>query len=213
MKRLFLLSGLTLTILATSCVSKKKYTEMENKSEDSQSELYQTRTKKQACKHKTDNVQAKVSNYYAKINPLQEENESKLEMTGDGAVVSEQAKKSMRETLKNVDPDKLAQAETLSDSLDLAVAYNMQKSLSDGEGIDVNVDRTVVEITVADNLLFKSSSYRVNPEANKFLKKIAEVAKSEPSMEVMVEGHTDSRTFIEGSYIQDNWDLSTRRAA
>src|SRR5699024_2286379 len=98
----------------------------------------QTRTEKQEYQDKLDKIQDKVSNYYAKINSLQEENESKLEMTGDGAVVSEQAKKSMRETLKNVDPDKLAQAETLSDSLDLAVAYNMQKSLSDGEGIDVN---------------------------------------------------------------------------
>ena len=31
-------------------------------------------------------------------------------------------------------------------------------------------------------------------------------------MEVMVEGHTDAQTLKKESYIEDNWDLSVRRA-
>src|SRR5699024_7584864 len=196
MKRSILLSGLCLSVLLTSCVSKKKYTELEGKYENSQSELYKTRTKKQEYKDKLDKIQSRVDQYYAKINDLQEENKNKLEMTGDGAVVSENAKEKMRQTRKNVDPDKLARAETLNDSIDLAVSYNLRKSLAGDESdkdVDVKVNNTVVEITVSDKLLFKSGSYWVNPKANKLLAKIAKLAKSEPAMEVMVEGHTDSR--------------------
>ena len=217
MKRLILLSGVSLLIFTTSCVSKKKYTEMEDKYENSQSELYKSNAK-------LDEIEQQVDNYYAKISSLQDENqgliedsEGKLDLTENGMVASEKSKKAMRETLKNVDPDKLAEAETLSDSMDLAVSYNLKKSLGDDEESDedlnINVDRTIVEITISDNLMFKSGSYRVNPKAYDLLSKIAELTKSEPAIDVLVEGHTDSQTLIEGSYIEDNWDLSLRRSA
>src|SRR5699024_6126628 len=90
-------------------------------------------------------------------------------------------------------------------------SYNLQKTL--GDGVDVTVDRTVVEITVSDNLLFRSGSYWVSQKAHDLLEKIGETAKSEPAMEILVEGHTDSQTLVEESYIEDNWDLSLRRAA
>lgn len=215
MKRLMMCAGLGIMILASSCVSKKKYTAMEGKYEDSQSQLYKTNQKKQEYKDKLDKIQSRVDQYYAKINDLQEENENKLEQTGDGAIISERAKKAMRETLKNVDPSKLAEAESLNDSIDLAISYNLRQSLGDDENDDdlnITVDRTVVEITISDKLLFRSGSYSVNPKSYKLLKKISEVVKSEPAMEVLVEGHTDSRTLVDESYIIDNWDLSVRRS-
>lgn len=212
MKRLTLLSIL-LVILTTSCVSKKKYTELEDQYEDSQSQLYKSNAK-------LDEIQKKVSNYYAKINDLQdknegliEENKDKLDIDENGLPSSKKTREAMRRTLKNVDPDELAKAETLSDSMDLAVAYNLRKSLGDSDDLNINVDRTIVEITVSDNLMFRSGSYYVNPKAYKLLGKIADLTKSEPAIEVLVEGHTDSQTLVKGSYIEDNWDLSLRRAA
>lgn len=214
MKRVFLLTGISLVILASSCVSKKKFTALEDKYENSQSELYKRNAENEEYRNKLDQIESKVSDYYARISELQDENAKKLELTDDGAVVSENAKKSMRETLKKVDPEKLAGAKTLNDSIDLAVSYNLQQSLGGGEeGIDVNVERTVVEITVSDNLLFRSGSYWVSQKAYNLLEKIAKVAKSESAMEVLVEGHTDSQKLIEESYIEDNWDLSLRRSA
>lgn len=214
MKRVFLLTGISLVILASSCVSKKKFTALEDKYENSQSELYKRNAENEEYRNKLDQIESKVSDYYARISELQDENAKKLELTDDGAVISENAKKSMRETLKKVDPEKLAGAKTLNDSIDLAVSYNLQQSLGGGEeGIDVNVERTVVEITVSDNLLFRSGSYWVSQKAYNLLEKIAKVAKSESAMEVLVEGHTDSQKLIEESYIEDNWDLSLRRSA
>lgn len=207
-------SAFVLAILASSCVSKKKYTALSDKYQTSQNQLYKTNAENEKYETKLQKIEERVSSYYAKISSLQDENAKKLEITGEGAVVSEQAKQAMRETLTHVDPEKLAQAETLNDSIDLAVSYNLEKSLSNGqEGISVNVENTVVEITVSDELMFSSGSYRVSSKANDFLSKIAEVAKSEPAMEIMVEGHTDDQTFIKGSYIKDNWGLSVRRSA
>ena len=110
----------------------------------------------------------------------------------------------MRKTLKNVDPKKLAQAKTLGDSIDLAVSHNLTKSLNeDGtDGIDINVDQTVVHITVSDKLLFRSGSSWVSPKANTLLKKIAKIVNSEPAIEILVEGHTDDQTMVKESYLK-----------
>ena len=214
MKKVMMLSAVSLSLLLGSCVSKKKYTELETQLDNTQSELMKTRVDKEDCEEKYAQVQERVSNYYAKINSLQEENDNKLEMVDNIAAMSTKSKEAMRKTLAKVDPEKLKDAKTLSDSIDIAVSYNLTKSLNEGEddGIDINVEETVVQITISDELLFKSGSYWVNPKANKLLEKIAKVVKSEPSMEVLVEGHTDDQTIVEDSYLEDNWDLSVRRA-
>jgi chemotaxis protein MotB len=99
--------------------------------------------------------------------------------------------------------------------MNLAVSYNLKNSLSDelkeDEDISINIDNTVVMLSISDKMLFNSGSYRVSTKANDILKKLADVINSEPSLEVMVEGHTDSRT-INNAVVQDNWDLSVKRA-
>ena len=114
-----------------------------------------------------------------------------------------------------VDQNELQQAQTLEDSMNLALSYNLKKSISNSfeqnEDVQVDIDQTVVMISVSDKLLFNSGSFRVNKEANKLLQKLADVINSEPTMEVMIEGHTDSRT-INTPILTDNWDLSVKRA-
>ena len=60
-------------------------------------------------------------------------------------------------------------------------------------------------------LLFKSGSYTITEKAYSVLEKVATVINSQPEMDVMIEGHTDA-TPIKNDIIQDNWDLSTKRA-
>ena len=125
----------------------------------------------------------------------------------------------MRKALANVDPQELAQAKTLRDSMNLIVSYNLKKNLDSnliGQGeeddIKIDIDETVVMITISDKLLFSSGSDRVNPKANPLLERLAKVINSEPALEVMVEGHTDSQTVKPGAYIKDNWQLSVNRS-
>ena len=122
----------------------------------------------------------------------------------------------MRETLKQVDPELLGQANSLKDSMNLAVSHNLTKtldtsSLNEDEDIAISIDETVVMISISDKLLFNTASYRVSNKANSILQKLADVINSEPSIDVMVEGHTDARS-INNAKVTDNWDLSVLRA-
>jgi len=211
------------TIILASCVSKKKYVALELENGQIKSELTKTRVAKEDLESKFSAIQVRVDEYNTKINSLTElntslnnDNDSKLETVANIAVISNDTKAIMRETLKNVDPALLASATTLKDSMDLAVSYNLTKTLdtsnlNEDDDIAISIDETVVMISISDKLLFNTASYKVNNKANAILQKLADVINSEPSIDVMVEGHTDSRS-INNAKVQDNWDLSVLRA-
>jgi len=210
--------SILLLIAATtfSCVSKKKYVALQQENGEIKSELQKTRVAKEDLEAKFDKIQARVEAYNSKIANLKQENDTKLDVVGNVAVMSKATKAKMRETLKNVDAEKLAKAKTLKDSMNLAVGYNLEKTISESnmnedEDFAVNINETVVMISIADNMLFNTASYRLSSKADKVLKKLADVINSEPSLDVMVEGHTDSRT-INTEFLSDNWDLSVMRA-
>lgn len=211
------ISIILLAIIVSSCVSKKKYVALEQENGEIKSELQKTRVAKEDLEAKFDRIQARVDEYNSKITSLQQESDSKFEVVGDNtAFMSNNSKKAMRETLKNVDANKVGQAKSLKDSMNLAIAYNLEKTISasnmnEDEDIAVDINETVVMISISDNMLFNTGSYRISPKADTILQKLADVINSEPSLEVMVEGHTDART-ISTANISDNWDLSVLRA-
>ena len=211
MKKSIILSALSIAFLA-SCVSKKKYTALETNLSETQSALTKTQVEKEELEGKMEKIEARVTEYNEKISSLKEVNDSQYTSVDDVAVMSNNTKEKMRATLAKVDADKLAGAQTLQDSMNLAISYNLKQSISDEEDdIDINIEKTVVMINISDKLLFNSGSYRVSSKADKILSKLAEVINSEPSMEVMVEGHTDSRS-INTAMFRNNWDLSVKRA-
>jgi chemotaxis protein MotB len=210
------ISILLLVALTFSCVSKKKYMALEQENGEIKSELQKTKVAKEDLEAKFDKIQSRVDAYNSKIASLKQENDAKLDVVEGVAFMSNNTKAKMQETLKNVNPEKLAQAKTLKDSMNLAVAYNLEKTISESnmnedEDFAVNINETVVMISIADDMLFNTASYRLSSKANNVLQKLADVINSEPSLDVMVEGHTDSRTISSG-HIADNWDLSVLRA-
>ncbi len=207
----------------SSCVSKKKYLALEKENGEVLNELTKTKVAKEDLEAKFDVIQARVEKYNTKISTLTEEvgtlteeNDVKFDAVGNTAVISNATKRSMRETLTKVDPYRLSQAKTLKDSMNLAVSYNLKRTidtstLNEDDDIAINIDETVVMISISDKMLFNSGSYRISSKANNILQKLADVINSEPSIEVMVEGHTDART-ISNERVTDNWDLSVLRA-
>ena len=88
-------------------------------------------------------------------------------------------KANLEATLAKLPPEELEGAKTLKDSMNVAIAHNLKKSISESnvenEGdINVNIDQTVVMISVADSLLFRSGSYNVSSKANPILAKLAD---------------------------------------
>lgn len=209
--------ALTVAAVLASCVSKKKYTALETDYNNTRSELLKTRVEKEDLEAQFAAIETRVDRYNEKIASLQSDKEGMLVSSKNGEfAVSEKNKQAMRRTLQNVPQEQLSTATTLKDSLNLAISYKMSQRLQGenaGKNVDMKIENTVVMIQIADDLLFNDSSYRVGNKADDILSKIAAVVNSEPSLEVLVEGHTDSRTVKEGSYVKDNWDLSTERAA
>jgi chemotaxis protein MotB len=108
----------------------------------------------------------------------------------------------------------LKSAHTKADSLNLALALNLNKVLANqisGPNVEVKVDKTVVMVNLSDKMLFSSGSTKISPKANSILEKIAKIVKSRPELEVYVEGYTDN-VAINNGCISDNWDLSVKRA-
>ncbi|OSY87610.1 cell envelope biogenesis protein OmpA [Tenacibaculum holothuriorum] len=213
---------IAISLLAVSCVSKKKYLALEQQYNDTRGNLQKTTLEKENLEAKFAKIEKRVASYNEKINSLknvnsslEKENSVKLDLVGN-TVISNSLKEKMRETLSKVDPAELANAKTLKDSMNVAVAYNLKKSintsdLENSDDVNIDIDKTVVMISVSDKMLFNTASYKVKRSAHRLIKKLADVIKSEPSMDVMIEGHTDSRT-INNAVLQDNWDLSVKRA-
>jgi chemotaxis protein MotB len=222
MKNSLIITGIASSLIFFSCVSKKKYTELESNLFKTQTELAMTNQEKTELEEKMAIIEARVAEYNARINSLRDTNDA-LSLQNDGmyslegaTVMSKKSKDKMKATLAKVDPAKLAEAKTMEDSVNLAVSYNLKQNITESteEGTDdilISIDKTVVMISVSDKLLFNTGSYRINSKADPLLAKLAELINAEPSLQVMIEGHTDPRTISTG-VIEDNWDLSVKRA-
>ena len=219
-----ILALVVVATLVTSCVSKKKYVLLEEDLTETRGELQKTTVEKEALEAKFAKIEKRVEVYNDQINSLQTDNSNlqdsnnqKMEFLADNSVVmSENMKQNLAVTLAKLPAEELAGAKTLKDSMNVAIAYNLRKSISESDidndsDIEVNIDQTVVMISVADSLLFNSGSYNVSRNAYSLLSKLADVIKSEPSIDVMIEGHTDSKG-IHTETIVDNWDLSVKRS-
>lgn len=221
--KLFITPVICIALLTTSCVSKKRYVALESQHIAIKGTLQKTTIEKDKLSAKFEKIERRVASYNKKISSLEsdnvtleKENDVKLDKVGNVAVLSNRTREKMNLTLAKVDPTVLAKAKTLKDSLNLAISYNLKNKIhSDDLGtsgdIDINIDQTVVMISIADKLLFNTASYRVKQSAYKVITRLADIIKSEPSIDVMIEGHTDSRT-INNAVVQDNWDLSVKRA-
>jgi chemotaxis protein MotB len=69
-----------------------------------------------------------------------------------------------------------------------------------------------VYVSLEEKLLFASGKYDVNEKGKQAIAKIAQVLKTtDAQMDINVEGHTDNVP-LKGQVIEDNWDLSVKRA-
>lgn len=206
---------MVVVLLTVSCVSKKKFVALEQDRDNLKGELHKTSIEKDELEQKFAEIEARVEAYNTKINALKAESDSKL-TSSDGTVLSTDAKNQMRATIAKMDSEAVKGAKTLKDSMNLAVSYNLKKTMassdiSSDDDIDININETVVMISISDKLLFNTASFRISNKADHILQKIADLVNSEESLDLMVEGHTDART-INTARIKDNWDLSVLRA-
>ncbi len=214
MKKIFLV-GLTISIALSSCVSQKKYSELEDNYTNKSKELVDTKADLMKCRIEAE----KVSTLNQQINDLKKDKEKTLEYVDNLTVLSKSASDNIKETLAQMGKKDeyihvIQQAMNRKDSINLALGFKLKSVLKEGfndKDIQVSVEKTVVYISIADKLLFKSGSATISSAAKNVLGKVAEVVGAQPNVEVMVEGYTDNKP-ISTANIKDNWDLSVKRS-
>ena len=82
----------------------------------------------------------------------------------------------------------------------------------EGKGLTVEQKNGKVYVSMENKLLFKSGSWAVSPEGKNAVVEVGKVLGDNPDISVLIEGHTDDDPFGGSGPIEDNWDLSTKRA-
>jgi chemotaxis protein MotB len=214
MKKLSLI--LFSVILVSSCVSKKEFAALQADKTKTQEELVAVKSSLQKC---IIDKEKEVLSLEERVKYLQDDKKNALKQVENLTVLTQSSSDNIKTVIAQLsEKDKyingVREAMTQKDSINLAIKYHLTKNLTEGiqdKDIEVNVEKTVVFISISDKLLFKSGSYNVTDGAYVVLEKIAKVINDQPEMEVMIEGHTDSSP-IKREIIQDNWDLSALRA-
>ena len=208
----------TIFVLITSCISQKKYLELEDLQRNTKSLLDTASIKLNTCNEEKEAALANLSSVQDQVRFLKSNNQDLINNIGNLTTLSQKGAENLEKSLesmkeKDLRIQNMQEAVTKKDSVTLALVTSLKGvlgNLSDDD-IEINVEKGVVYVSISDKLLFNSGSYNVTQRAKEVLGKVAKVVNDKPEIEFMVEGHTDNVPIkIEG--IEDNWDLSVKRA-
>lgn len=210
MKKVFF--ALTIAALTlTSCGTKKKIAALEAQNKECKDLLNSTTVKLNLCLSEKETLSQQIEYLKKNNTDLIDNSKEMTVLTTKGAQNIEKALESIKE--KDLKISRMQDALTKKDSVTLALVTSLKSSvgISDPD-IEINVEKGVVFISIADKLLFKSGSYTVSDRAKEVLGKVAKVINDKPTFECMVEGHTDNVPFTGNAVLLDNWDLSVKRS-
>ncbi len=216
MKRILLFS-LSTMLLLSSCVSKKEFAALEARQKETQDLLNTATVKLNACLSDAAATAARANALEERLADMRKTNQDLINTQGElttltakGADNLEKSLESLKE--KDLKISRLQDAITRKDSVTLAIVTSLKKEIGINDpDIEINVEKGVVFISIADKLLFNSGSYVVSSRAKEVLGKVATVVNGKPDFECMVEGYTDTKSYKSGVLL-DNWDLSVKRS-
>ncbi|WP_313114709.1 OmpA/MotB family protein [Aequorivita sediminis] len=217
MKKLLILAMCS-GLVFTSCVSKKKYTELEAKQKNTQDLLNTATVKLNDCLAERAALNARAKQLEERLADMRQTNADLIQsskeltmLTSKGATNLEKSLESLKE--KDLKISRLQDALNKKDSVTLALVTSLKKEVGiDDPDIEVNVEKGVVYISLSDKVIFRSGSYQISARATEILGKVAKVINGKPNFEAMVEGHTDNVPYRKRGELLDNWDLSVKRA-
>ena len=209
---------LLVLILLSSCVSQKKYAELEATNQKNLNLLNSATVKLNSCLDEKATAEANFKALEEQVAFLKANNQDLINNMGNLTTLSQKGAENLEKSLESFKEKDLVirtmlDAVTRRDSVTLALVTSLKGAFIDinDNDIEINVEKGVVFISISDKLLFNSGSYYVSDRAKEVLGKVAQVVLDKPEIEFMVEGHTDNVP-IQNDVLQDNWDLSVKRA-
>lgn len=202
----------------SSCVmlSPKKYNALLSQKDSLSLGWESARTRITSLEQEIENLKSDTSNLHAQMESLQERiksldanyNSLRSNSSSEISKLAEDLKK--REArLKEVE-DILKKRDEATNAL----KDKLQKALLGFQqsGLSVDIRNGKVYVSLTDKLLFSSGSIVIDDKGKLALQELAKVLKTQPEINISVEGHTDNQRVVNLGQIKDNWDLSVLRA-
>jgi chemotaxis protein MotB len=236
MKKISLLIVLCLLVF-TSCVTSKKYKELESKYNRLRNNYENLDVKSKEQTNKFKQLTDDISKLNKELDVLREQNRVLKKQYDDlqaiQANTSSASQKEMQELLKKIQQseESLQQKEDeLREKnkkyMELQVAMEKQaealatlkKKVADaligfeGKGLSVIQKNGKVYVSVDEKLLFKSGKWDIEQPGIEALAEVSKILEQNPDINIVVEGHTDNVPYSGTGVVTDNWDLSVKRA-
>jgi len=198
-----LFSAVFCLLFLSSCISRKKYEE--------------SLTREQDLMAQNTELKNEITQLKGQIEGLQGDNAKLVKQIDDAMKSASEASGVANMTQKQLEAEqkRLWDLRKLLDQQRQAVE-NLRKKMADAltgfssNELQVFTKNGKVYVSLQENLLFPSGSAVVNAKGKQALGTLAQVLNTNPDINVVVEGHTDSIP-IHGKY-EDNWALSVARA-
>ena len=214
-----ILGCLGVTLLLSSCVSQKKFADLETKQKETQDLLNSATVKLNDCLEEKATASARLQTLEDQNAFLKSNNQELINNMGNLTTLTTKGAENLEKSLESLQEKdltirKLNDAITRRDSVNLSLVQSLKGVLGnlDDEDIEISVEKGVVFVSISDKLLFSSGSYNITKRAKEVLGKVAKVVNNKPDFEFMVEGHTDDVPYRKNGALIDNWDLSVKRA-
>lgn len=216
MKKLLILATCGM-FLFPSCVASKKYKALEANYKKNKDLLNTATVLLNACDKDKATAIARLQSLEERLADMRKTNQDLIKTSQDMTVLTTKGASNLEKSLeslkeKDLKISRLQDALTKKDSVTLALVTSLKKEVGiNDQDIEINVEKSVVFISLSDKVLFSTGSYNVTERAREILGKVATVINGKPEFEAMVESHTDNVPY-NGSVLKDNWDLSVKRA-
>jgi chemotaxis protein MotB len=234
MNRFIVLALFALTV--SSCVSKKKYVEMQDeysnfkvssrnnltkaktdvKERDKQISTFEASVK---SKDRELEVRAKhIKNLEEQVDFLKKTNTKLLDRMTDLTMVSKAGAESIKKSLETLNEqsqyiENINSTIQRKDSLNMSFMVSLKRTLNDfsEEDLSIKVRKGLVYISVSDKILFPSANANVSQRGESIIEKIGKALNEHRDLDILVEAHTDTAP-VAADCMKDNWDLSAKRA-
>lgn len=204
--------ALSLLLGATSCVTNKKYSALESEYQTTKEGLIECNANGRNLESQIQTLKEQNAELKQAYSSIKTSLDQAMQNNAQGSVNISKLVDEINSSNKYI--KQLVDAKSKSDSLLMVLTNNLTRSLNTSElkDVDVKVLKGVVYISLNDNMLYKSGSYEISPNAMDILSKIAKIIKDYKDYDVLVEGNTDNVP-IKRTNIRNNWDLSALRAS
>ena len=198
-----LIVAVLVVLLASSCVSNKKFNSMKAEALRLEGELAASRNRLDDMTGQNEKLAAEKARLVADTvrlsGELNDYRRRYKQLLDDGSAESARMLEGMLRSRE--------------EAID-AIRRKVTDALTgfEGKGLSISIRNGNVYVSMDDKLLFRSGSFEIDPNGARAVRDLSEVLAQNPDINVMVEGHTDDVPYRSNGQLKDNLDLSAKRA-